>query len=532
MSEGYISEKMRAEAVESRTVNPRRVYDSAGRYYGELTGANDATVVQEAIDARPDRSDIIVPEPGIPLDWNETVEIPAHEAGFKLLTEGMVRLDIPADFDGDVALKKGWEDDSRSEIREYQIGSFHVRDHDGVLSWAMDIDSIKGAIFWPSKFENTPGIRIASEGEFVYSNQNLILRPFGRDRGPAVCLENSPGGTRSDQNWVWCPYFNEGTARGDEEYTETAFVDEGEANSWIYSRVEHAKVVHRMDGTSQTDTDGNLQNGCQEYHIHVQDWDRMGQIEDVVTVKDINGAHGLISGLRSHNMFSTLQTNAPTQIESGLTRHDRGTLVDSWEQLAASSPVNDLSDVGFQHGGDGSATLHPNLWRTLRVDTDSTEDSESWIDMGEEMFRHSHAAARLKGHFDASSSEVIARIGFVADESNRAELVYDPEGVWGDHEHSGWYFEAETDDDSLVVEEASVDDSEPFVTLRSHTWRLPDAGWSAGIGTSRNDESTFADIQGYKFSPYTVRLWIQTRSDDSKRLQLHRHSPKALYHLA
>jgi hypothetical protein len=291
------------EQVDSDAINANRVFDSAGNYHGELTGTNDAQVVIDAIADRPAGAGVVIPNPGFPLDWEQTVYLPTAEHGFRIATVGRPKIIPNSSFTGTsetgygnyAFFKPEHTGASVTAVQEYYLGPMRINDDNAVLDYGVWLNDIKRSYLDQLYVRKCPGICIDSPN--ASSTLNYINNPYlQNDRGPGIYLKSS--GTVTNATWVVAPTFN------DETQTQTAYVDEGNFNHWLYTHVERAAVAHEFDGAEQ-------------YRVKENDWDRLTGFDR--TLVERNGAFGEISLVRSKSFprmsLSSPGTNVDTSVK-------------------------------------------------------------------------------------------------------------------------------------------------------------------------------------------------------------------------
>lgn len=491
-----------------KSTNTSSIYDSSGRYLGRLTGSADASTVQDAIADRTRRASVVLPNPGFALDWDRQVDLPADDPGFCLGTMGLPRLTIPSEFSGNSAIHKPSSTATIQSVTGYRIGGVRINDLYGELSWGITLDDVKESIIQPSVFHDTPGIRI--RGTNHYSNQNLILKPYIRSaRGPGILLENTLGGSRADQNWVFAPHFND---KGNG--TETAYRDEANDNSWLFTRGEFAREFHVFDNASG-------------YYVTEGDWDRTHDAR--FSVREIGDSEGNIT-IRHPNRYEKMRLVGNNTVISGSgDSFGNGSInpspVDILDGLKRATTAHSLAALGLRDNSTGgSVSLHSTFYNHpfIRLETGSTAGNTAVMDLGDGALKTQSfpkvAFAMDQRDTQADTSGVVVRLGCVSDLDNRVELIYDPTNELGGHTSGNWWFELVTGGKTRAQVDMGVGPSGD----QSYAFNREDAGgndvWSAAV--DRKNLAT-GSTGGTDVGKGTWRWYLKTLESDDKCWDIH-----------
>lgn len=509
------------DAVDDAAVNRNRILDTAGNVYDELTGSNDASKVQQAIDERPNDAGIVIPDPGFALDWNEGLELPAAEAGFTLESIGRPELRISEDFPDEYAIHKPASTDKAGSYN-YTIGRFWFNaDHDDnedptVPERLLYLDDTKGALVKPSKFDGARAIKIGASNR--WSNQNAIVRPYiHSERGPGIEMEMgdpSLDDPEADQNWIFAPAFSEGHDHSadsidEEEYTETAFLDHGRANMWLFPRCEFANRVHHQKGASR-------------YLILEGQWDRAKRYEHTVYEEfndeyDDPNPHGDVYGTivsrKSANFAKMRLINPNTDVRSAGRLWSSTELVDFGGVTTAHS-LEALGLRGHAEGGTadsdgGTVGIVPgsSAMPSIRLTTDGYEGDVVTLDTGPGTWETPAIVPKLfletevdrdSRNDDGVPQGLVVRAGLYADDADRVEFVFDPGEQHASHPGNpdNWYVELVTGDEVRARKDAGQN---PYGygrslclqrEIQSDEYHNPGTRydqWSAFVDRSRND---------------------------------------------
>lgn len=415
------------------------LYDTTGKYLGELTGTNDAQVVVDAIADRASGASVIVPDPGFDLDWEQQVDLPTGEQGFALETIGVPRLAIPSGFSGTAAINKPADTASNAQLTGLRIGSFTI---DGGAASASDIDRAivvddqKEGVIEPSLFFDIPAIYLkASNGT---TNQIEIRKPYIKsERGPGIELQ---GGTTSrvDQCRIVNPLFND-RING----TETAYLDLGNDNSWHATRIESAATAYIV---------GESTRGGEGYYIEEQDWDR---ISDNAAIVERANAEGRIETSKS-DTYTRSRIVSPITHITGIGEATGGgpqaapvNLLAGFERATEAMSVSDLGLNTFGAGSGGWSIGNPDGGGPrLTGTTDTSSGNAAGLNLGGS-FNSIGASAvpkfALRSGPNTPTSNVLLKIGFETSNGDIAQLIFDPTDSLTEAPTAGnWYFRTET----------------------------------------------------------------------------------------
>lgn len=401
-------------------ISPFRIYDTSGRVHGELTGSNDASVVNDAIDDRAEETSIVIPSPGFDLHWDEQVDIPLEDR-FGLHFIGTPQLETTGSFSGDYAFFKPQE-----QTRELHLGPCNIKDDAGVLEEGVHLEDIRGATLDRVKVYNAPGIRIVSETS--YSNQNVLNQceirfprasDSNRNGGPGIVLDEGSDDITTDQNWIFAPMFN----ATPEHNNEIGYIDRGKHNNWLYTRFEFGHTIHQMEGGLN-------------YYISEGGWDRPSEY----TVRETRGTSrnppsGHIESVFGDN-FERLRILHPNtrvtsmgDVDSGA--RGRNNPIDLLESVKELTRNRSLESCGFGDESNGGSVEVGGLWYYkpfVEWSTGSGSGNTAKLTTGENSLKaqsHPKAAYCWGPRSSSDASGVIARTGLYASDGDRFELVSD-----------------------------------------------------------------------------------------------------------
>ena len=416
---------------------PDRVYDTSGRAHGELTGTDDASVVNDAIADRTDGTSIVIPDPGFVLGWDQQVDLPTEDR-FALETVGTPTIRPPADFADSHILYE-----PRERGSDQYIGSLYISDLNGVLpDAAVHLEDIRGTVIDRVRVYNAPGFRITSED--IYANQNVlnrceIIQPGSwrdtRNGGNGIVLDTGTRGNTTDQNWILAPHFN-----ASRDHTgEIGYLDRGKHNNWLYTRFEFGEVVHQMEGDSN-------------YFVSEGGWDR----PDGYTVREVGGTsgnppNGFIQNIYGDNYGRLRILNPNTRVttsgdvDSGA--RPRLSIIDLLEDVKKMTSARTLESCGLQDESKGGSVEIGPTWfykPFLQWDTEAVSGSTAVLSTGPDSLSTTplpKVAYSWVPRGAGDTTDVIARTGLYGDSDNYFELVYDPNNTLGGHPTSSWYVE-------------------------------------------------------------------------------------------
>lgn len=493
-----------APSVYADSFNCNRVYDSTGRYHGELTGSKDAGVLTDAIEDRPEGANIIVPDPGFDLEWEQQVDLPAAEAGFGLYTEGCPRLTFPSGFSGDYAISKPATTAGTEDVWGYRLGGFVYDDSENqVLSRAIHWADVKESIIHPSLFYDTPGIVLSAPNK--WTNQNLVLKPTARsERGPLVEMEAgnpSNDDPEADQNWVLAPHFND---KGN--YTETAYVDQGRGNTWAWTRCETAERVHLCDG-------------AWGYNILEGQWDRRHSYTRIVEEKG-DRVHGTINAQDARAFSKSRIVSASTE----LVISDSSSWLTEPVEFESMTMASTLSRHGLRDDSDGGrVSIEQRGFSRPCLELATSGSGETAVlDCGDNSVFGPSSNPKLQVYTAVDSgSDVLVRVGFYGSADDHAELVYDPTDTLGAGAGSNWYFQLSTDG---TVRGRSASGTSPdgdgreLVIQREKGDRGSDeAVWSAHVGNRM--VGAFSNA-GTPVDRFQFRVYLESLGGGDKEVRL------------
>jgi len=391
-----------------RSANVNQIYDTTARYLGELTGSADASTVQDAIQDRTPNAGIVITDPGFELDWNEQVDLPANEQDFALRTHGRVTLSIASGFSGSAAMNKPPAD---QRCHDWAIESFRVIDSDQQLSWALDITDLKNGDIAPWYIEGTPGLILRASNDTTNQVAVYGWRALS-ERGPLI--KTTAGAPSADQcHFYHCSFNQTNSGSG-----QTAFIDNGNNNNWHNLRVEQANI--------------GIEIGGNQADVHIQDFDRASKGD--ATVKEVDGGGpSLISGLSKEDRYENLDIYHPqTVVVSGVgdshsASSNAAAMVDILEPLRkmtlATTPPYTLNE----NTGGGSIDYPVKMYgpQPALLCGSSQGDYAELNTGGSDMKTQSYPKFAFGPKFDTTTGNLF-RAGFFINDSNYAELVYDP----------------------------------------------------------------------------------------------------------
>ena len=497
-----------AGSVGTDELNTNRVWDTSGRYHGELTGTDDAQVVIDAITDRTAGSSLIVPDPGFKLDWEQQVDFPV-ENRFGIQTVGNPSIRPASGFTGSYAFYK-----PSGVGYDMYLGPCQITDNDGVLTEALRLEDIRGAMIDRVKTFNCPGIRIISED--IYANQNVLNQcevsiPAGhyspRNEGSGIILDEGSQGNTTDQNWIFAPMYN-----ASRDHTgAVGYIDRGKHNNWLYTRAEFCHTIHQMEGGYN-------------YYVSEGGWDR----PDEYSVREMGGTSGHPPGgfiqnvygsnyerIRILNPNTTVTTSG--DVDSGA--RPRLPVVDILEDVKKTTSARSLASLGLQDDSNGgSVSIGPTWYYKpwLSWSTGATSGYTAVLSTGSNSLS---ATAMPKAAYSwvprstGDDADVIARTGLYGDSGNRWELVFDP----NNKATANWYLEVAQGGtlldsiDTGVAPHGENDLSFSVANLESGTLFCASVDY--------NDFDISGDLTGFN-AQMEWRWYLETLAADSKDWRL------------
>lgn len=491
------------EGIEVESINHNRVYDTGGRYHGELTGSKDAKVVIDAIDDRTNRASVVVPDPGPPLEWEQQVDLPLEE-NFNLCTIGMPQLRFSSGFSGSAAINRPGSTQRNDAKTGLRIGNFHFDDRsDEVLERAIILDDIKDSYIAPCKFYDVPGILFkASHGT---TNQNYVDKPFARStRGPLVEMEKgnpTNDNPEPDQNWIVAPSFSDKN-----NFTETAYIDRGRGNTWAWVRCEQADVVFEAANAREYKfIEGQLDRGNDYTHVIKESGD---MVSGMVELDDYD------------HYASSEFTNVNTNVRAG----DRIHRITEPVRFEDATNASSLQSIGLKDSSSGgNAGLSNGRTRpSLRLTTNGRAGSYAEARTGDYNSFDPVTAPKFFSsiRLNSGQSGLIARVGFYGGSSDYAELIYDPTNRLGTG-ISSWFLRVKTNGNVRGTEDinATPDGSgTDFVLQRlERNQSSGDARWVAHSG---GENRTEIRNDGRPIDDFDFRAFVETTDGNNKAIQL------------
>jgi hypothetical protein len=299
----------------------------------------------------------------------------------------------------------------------------------GLLTAGIRIQDIRRSHVQPIWYVNCPGLVVGAPNSFSQDNYlwaQFIQQNSGGNHGIGIELTESGDSNTSDANWVIMPRFGDG---GDD--TETAYLDRGKNNMWLWTDVEHAAVCHEV-------------NGASKYHIVEGNWDRTGVYDH--TVKEVgSGVEGTIE-LRQATSYEKLRLVSPattvvakTGKQTGAGKHHP---VNVLREFHARTGANDFPSMGLTDDstGGGSVSIASVFTQFPNVDfsTGSTSNDTAVLSTGALTKPRGFPKAAFPfgpvstGGGSDDDDSVLVRVGFFVDSTDYAELQYDPGNALGD----------------------------------------------------------------------------------------------------
>lgn len=482
-----------------RSVGSDQIYDSTGRYLGSFDGTDDLTVISDAITDRVSGAGLIIPDPGFDLDGDVTVVLP-DEDEFSLRTLGVPTIVPQTGFGDSPVIEK--QADTGGTSQHMEIGSFHIENNNDELSTtpALLLDDIGFSDIYRWTVFGAPPLAFKASNSFPARNKVWGWR-MNTDKGPGI--EMRANNNTADQNWIIAPMFSDLNNK-----TETAYIDRGKHNSWLFSGVEHAAVCH-------------LQDGSRNYHIVEGNWDRPADH----TVKEKGDAVGFIERLWGNNYDALRLIGNNTRVSHRNSpahgAHATMGATDIFGDLRGVTPAHTLAALGLRDNStNGSVTIgnsffiHPQIeWSTGGANQGDT----AVLDLGDRAMK---VLAYPKAAYDFSpvstggasddDDDVLVRHGFFNGSSDFAELIYDPT----DHlstsvvNTANWNFRVTAGGTIQDTVDMGVAPSFPQDHAINREGLDATNQWFAAVGRSNTaviDPSTELSGEG------TYRLYVETR---------------------